>query len=73
MTPRTANMTMTSRGIRIGIATVPQQRIEPTADAARLQAALLNKRVNDAGHRALNYVMGFCGLFVVVGMWQGWL
>lgn len=73
MTPRTASMAVTRTGVRIGIATVPTQRIEITADTLRIQTALLDKRVNDAGHHYLNYVMGFCGLFVVVGMFQGWI
>ena len=73
MTPRVASMEMTSRGIRIGIATVPTQRIEVTDDALRLQAALLDKRVNDTGHRALNYVLGFCGRFLAIGMAGGWI
>lgn len=43
MSPRTAQMTLTSRGIRIGVATVPRQHIELPQDAKRLQAAMLSK------------------------------
>lgn len=73
MTARVASMEATVTGLRIGSATIPRQRIEITDDALRIQTALLDKRINDAGHRALNYVLGFCGLFVAIGMWQGWI
>ena len=73
MNARTAQMAVTSRGIRIGIATVPRQHIETTTDAELIQAALLAKRVNEAGHRALNWVLGFCGLFLAIGFYQGWI
>ena len=43
MSPRTAQMTLTSRGIRIGIATLPRQSISMTGDAMLLQRALLAK------------------------------
>lgn len=43
MSPRTAQMHMTTTGLRIGSATVPRQRIEAPQDAVRLQAAMLGK------------------------------
>ena len=74
MTARIENMAVTSRGIRIGIASIPRQRIEPTQDAERLQDALLSKDpVNAAGHRALPYVYGLAIIFMVVRSWHGWV
>lgn len=71
MTPRTASMTLTSRNIRIGIATVPRQRVEITQDADRLQAALLSKP------RSKDYwpgvVLGCAAVFLIAGYSMGWL
>ena len=71
MSARTANMELTSRGVRVGIATVPRQRIEITADADKLQAALLTKA--DAADRYVGLVLVGCGLAVVVMAWAGLL
>ena len=71
MTPRTAQMTLTTSGIRIGIATVPRQRVEITQDADRLQAALLAKP------RSKDYLPGVmlgCAAVFLAVMWvAGWL
>ena len=71
MPPRTANMQLTTTGIRIGIATVPRQRVEITQDADRLQAALLAKP------RSKDYLpgvmLGCAAVFLIAGYSMGWL
>ena len=71
MSARAANMTTTRAGIRIGIATVPQMRVDMTADAIKLQAALLAKP------RSPDFWVGLtlagCGLAVGVMAAFGWL
>ena len=71
MSARTASMELTSRNIRIGIATVPRQRIEITADADMLQAALLHKA--ETADRYVGWVLAVCGLAVAVMAWAGLL
>ena len=71
MSERCANMALTPAGIRIGIATVPRMRIDMTADAVRLQAALLAKpKTADA---LVGWTLAACGLAVVVMAVFGWL
>ena len=71
MNARTANMTLTSRGIRIGIATVPRQHIAPTGDEIKLQAALLAKPRNPEMY--VGITLALCGLAVAVMAFAGWL
>ncbi len=71
MTPRTASMSMTSRGIRIGIATVPRQRIEITQDAERLQAVLLSKP--HSKDFLPGVVLALCAVGLVIMALAGWL
>ena len=71
MSPRTAQMTMTSRGIRIGVATVPAQRIRPTQDAVRIQAAMTDKPRNPDYY--VGVVMWVCACAVALMAFAGWL
>jgi hypothetical protein len=64
-------MTMTSRGIRIGIATVPRQRITATHDATRLQAAMIDKPRGPDYY--VGVVMWVCACAVAVMAFAGWL
>ena len=73
MSPRVANMAA-FKGSRIGILTVPRQRIEITTDSVALQKALTDKpkpfETCDA------YCMAACvavGLGVMAMAWVGWL
>lgn len=71
MTTRVQNMALTSRGIRIGLATVPVQRIKPSADAVRVQRALLAKpRSPDFWPLAVGAA---CAVGVAVMAFAGWL
>lgn len=71
MTPRTANMQLTTTGIRIGIATVPRQRVEITQDAALIQSALLAKpRSKDFWP---GVTLACAAGFLIVGYSMGWL
>ena len=71
MSDRAANMAVTRRGIRIGIATVPRQRIEVTADTVRVQRAILSTP------RSPDFWPGValagCGIGLVVMALAGWL
>lgn len=60
MTPRTAQMTLTSSGIRIGIATIPRQSSEVSDDAAMVQRALLAKPGRTSREVAQSAVMWAC-------------
>lgn len=71
MSERCANMALTPAGIRIGIATIPQMRIDMTADAVRLQAALLSKPKSPDWYVGLT--LAGCGLAVAVMAVFGWL
>ena len=71
MSERTAKMQTTPAGIKIGIATVPRQRIDMTADALRLQAALLAKPKTADWYVGLT--LAACGLAVAVMAVFGWL
>jgi len=71
MTDRTASMAVTSRGIRIGIATVPRQRIEATPDAERIQKALLVKPADT--DRYVGWALAVAGLAVIAMHFMGWL
>ena len=71
MSERTARMQTTPAGIKIGIATVPHMRIDMTADALRLQAALLAKpKTADA---LVGWALAACGLALAVMAVFGWL
>jgi hypothetical protein len=71
MSERTARMQTTPAGVTIGIATIPRMRIDMTADALRLQAALLAKpKTADA---LVGWVLAGCGLAVAVMAVFGWL
>ena len=71
MSERTARMQTTPAGIRIGIATVPRQRVEITQDADRLQAALLSKPRNK--DYLPGVVLGCAAVFLIAGYSMGWL
>lgn len=71
MSPRTANMTLTRSGIRIGIATMPHQRIHATQDAIRLQAAMLRQPRSPDWYAGA--VMAACALALTVMAFAGWL
>lgn len=71
MSERQANMTMTGRGIRIGIATIPQMRVDMSEDAIRLQSALLAKPKSADFYVGLT--LAGCGLAVAVMAVFGWL
>lgn len=74
MTPRTAQMTLTPTGIRIGIATVPSQHIAPTQDAVHLQRALLAKPITPRNPDVyVGWMLAACGLAVAVMDVFGWL
>lgn len=71
LAPRVAQMEMTRTGLRIGIQTIPRQRIEVTQDAARVQAALLAKpRSPDFWPVAVGAA---CAVGLVVMHFAGWL
>lgn len=71
MSARSASMEITSRGIRIGIATVPVQRIAVTPDAEKLQQALLSKPRSPDWHVGVG--LALAGIAVAVMARFGWL
>lgn len=71
MSPRTAQMHLTTTGLRIGVATVPAQRAEVTQDAAQLQAAMLNKPRSPDWYVGLAMWLCACGFAVMA--FAGWL
>lgn len=71
MSPRTAQMHLTTTGLRIGSATVPAQRIHHTQDATRLQAAMIDKPRGPDYY--VGVVMWVCACAVAVMAFMGWL
>lgn len=71
MSERTARMQTTPAGIRIGIQTIPRMRIDMTADALKLQAALLAKP--KTADMLVGLTLAGCGLAVAVMAVFGWL
>lgn len=71
MSDRTARMQTTPAGIRIGIATVPQMRVDMSGDALKLQAALLAQPKSPDWYVGLT--IAGCGLAVAVMAIFGWL
>ena len=71
LSPREAHALALNLQPRIGIATVPAQRIAPTADADKLQAALLAKPA--ATDRHVGLTLAGCAVAVAVMSFFGWL
>lgn len=71
MSVRVACMAQTRTGIRIGIRTVPVQRIVITPDAVRVQAALLAKPRRP--ELMVGMVMALASLGVAAMAWADWL
>lgn len=56
MSPRTAQMAVTRTGIRIGCAHTPRHNHSQSADACRIQAALLEPRTARPMHPIRRFV-----------------
>jgi hypothetical protein len=71
MSPRTASMTLTKAGLRIGIAHVPAQRSVITPDAVLIQRALLAKPKGTDWY--VGVTLALCALGFAAMAAAGWL